>query len=190
MSDKSFVEHVGLHLGVLAGYVIFTGLVTTEAYYAAFGIRYQTLQFPAAHILYRGMTILPAAPSLLIPLALALVWLVIGDTRYSEPNPRPFGATLAMYAAAVLIVLVTYRVAWGSGVQAGQQDALSSSSTLPRIETVKVDDVEMPPKLGDAILWLDANELIAFTPLENLTSVPVLKRILRSEIHGLGTSSY
>jgi hypothetical protein len=53
-----------------------------------------------------------------------------------------------------------------------------------------VDDVEMPPKLGDAILWLDANELIAFTPLENLTSVPVLKRILRSEIHGLGTSSY
>jgi hypothetical protein len=189
MSDKSFAEHVGVHLGVLAGYVVFTGLVTTEAYYAVFGLRYQTLQFPATHILYRGMTILPASPSLLIPLMLALVWLVIGDRRYSEPNPRPFGSTLAMYAAAILVVLVTYRLAWNSGVQAGQHDALSSSSRLPKIETVKVDDMEIPPKLGDAILWLDSNELIAFTPLENLTSVPILKRIMRSEIHGLSTSS-
>jgi hypothetical protein len=189
MSDKSFAEHVGVHLGVLAGYVVFTGLVTTEAYYAVFGIRYQTLQFPAAHIVYRGLTILPAAPSLLIPLLLALVWLVIGDRRYSAPNPRPLGATLAMYVAAVLIVLVTYRLAWASGVDAGQQDALSSSSTLPRIEALAIDKVEFPPKRGDAILWLDGDELIAFTPLENLTSLPILKRISRSDIHGLATTS-
>ena len=183
MSERSFSERVAAHLSVLAAYVVFTGLVTTEAYYSVFGIRYQTLQFSATHILYRGLTIIAGDPWLAVPLTLSIWWVFAGDADSSGVS-NGAGRTLTLALAALLLVGVTYRIAQSAGVAAGQRDAQDATSSLPRIETVS-GGMAHP---GDAILWFDDHEMIAFTPIDNLSAVPIVKRILRSEIHELSMS--
>ena len=176
---KSFSERVGTQLGILASYVVFTGLVTTEAYYSVFGIRYQTLQFPPAHILYRGITIIAGDLFMALPLFLAICWIVAGDAEPNGTRWRAAVRTLLMAVVALLIIGLTYQLSIHAGVAAGQRDALGMTSSLPRVETITGSAV----RAGDAILWLDEREMIAFTPVTNASAVPVMKRILRSEIH-------
>src|SRR6266545_3360112 len=81
MANDSFIDRIGLQASLMAAYMIFTGLVTTEAYYEVFGLRFQTLQFPPTHVVYRGLTILSSSPSLFVPLALFFGWLLVADDR-------------------------------------------------------------------------------------------------------------
>ena len=179
--EKTFTERLVAQFSVLAAYVIFTGLVSTEAYYSVFGIHYQTLQFPATHIVYRGLTAVASDWVVVIPLILAIGWLIASDVSLTrDAAGRTVGAGLAL--AALLIVGLNYRLAVRAGVRAGESDA-STSSALPRIETLDGGGAG-GPQVGDAILWIDDHEMIAFTPVPNANAVPILKRVARSEVHG------
>src|SRR5689334_17097620 len=64
---ESIATTLKAELALISLLVVFTGLATTEAYYGYLGLRYQSLNLSASHILYRGITAIPSAPILLLP---------------------------------------------------------------------------------------------------------------------------
>ena len=57
----------------LSSLVLFAGIISTEAYYDSFSVRYRLLGLPSSHVVYRGLTILIDAPYLLVPYLLAAI---------------------------------------------------------------------------------------------------------------------
>src|SRR5438477_9600817 len=62
---------------LLSFLVLLAGIVSTETYYAVFGVKYQFLSLPSFHLIYRGLTSLFDAPLLLLTYAAAALWLVL-----------------------------------------------------------------------------------------------------------------
>jgi hypothetical protein len=67
MDEKSTVSVLKEQFAMIAILVVLIGTVYTDSYYAGFGLRYQSLNLPAAHILYRGFTAIVDMPSLALP---------------------------------------------------------------------------------------------------------------------------
>ena len=65
-------------LALITFVVLFAGMVSTETYYAAFGIRYQLLELSVAHLVSRGLTAVVDSPFLLIAYVAAILWLSAG----------------------------------------------------------------------------------------------------------------
>jgi hypothetical protein len=167
---------------VLSALVLFSGIVNTEAYYAVFGVRYQTLQFPATHMIYRGVISAMTLRSTLIPMLLAILWFIWTD-RVVHPPANRQATVMILALAAILIVVLDLWLARESGIDAGISDTVLTTTTLPHVETVSEQQGTLPIKPGDLVLWFDSDEIVAFTPLTNATSQPIIKRVQRKDVH-------
>jgi hypothetical protein len=52
------------NLSLLSLMVVLVGTSSTDAYYSLFGLRYELIDIPASHILFRGLTAVWAFPAL------------------------------------------------------------------------------------------------------------------------------
>jgi hypothetical protein len=57
--------------------ILFVGIISTESYYHTFGVKYQFLNLPVFHIIYRGLTANIANPVLLFSYLIAVGWLTL-----------------------------------------------------------------------------------------------------------------
>jgi len=173
-------------LALIALLVVFIGLVATESYYGRFGIRYQFLNLGATHILYRGLTLLPAAPYVLVLYALAFIWLCLDAwlcdrrTRFSQTVRSPLA-----YAFIVTILAIGYPLVRFAGSRQADKDAHVSTSTLPEVIRLKTtnEDIHFPDQVY-RLLVIDSDFVIVFHPLspDERDAVVTLRRFKKGDI--------
>ena len=89
---------------LLGAFLIFLGLISTDAYYRSFGLRFQFLSYPWNLILFRGVQTVTRFPSLLIFPILVLITLQVDRSlkvRISEGVRVPL-----FYVVALIIVFI------------------------------------------------------------------------------------
>jgi len=191
-ADKPIGETVKEQFTLLSLLVVLVGTVSTEAYYAQFGLRYQFLELHAEHILFRGLTSVIQAPYLLIPYAVASSWLAYGEAlaqARSWSHARLLGAT---YALIVLVLLVSYAMSVAAGTSAGRRDLAKDTTTLPVVKNmVPGEGVEAPCEVSSGCRLLSAGSdvLFVFVPTSDPNSVPTLKRIESKDYHEIDTGT-
>lgn len=175
---------------LIAILVVLIGTVYTDYYYAKFGLRYQSLNLPATHILYRGFTVLRDAPYVALPYLLSAVWLIVEGrmNRHWWTKNR-----LAISYVVVAIVLASsYWLASAAGYRSAVAD-LSEKSPLPKIrQLIGSSGMESPCAVPDAcrLLLIDGDYIYVFSPTANKSSVSTVIRLDKKAFSQIITSTY
>lgn len=176
-------EALKVQLGLVAFLVVLAGTASIETYYTQFGLSYESLDLPADHIIYRGLTIVLAAPYVAIPYLIACGWLA-----YAPRIKRKLGWSdpffvLCNYGLLIFAMVVTYILAGKAGTAAAFHD-MSEDSHFPAIKLLvpKLAGSDVPCKRRDAcrILHSSSNAVYVFKPIApDLVgvAVPIIKRL-------------
>lgn len=191
--------------------VLFVGIISTDAYYAAFGVRYQFLNLPSFHIVYRGLTVLTSAPYLLLPYGLVVLFLWLGRNVYLFGVNSWFQhwRTLLSYAAILVMLAVTYPLARYAGRSAADLDLHEATTTLPEVVRLvtnqdkgqekeqdkgqeKEQQIEdsLTNKTNYRLLLIDSDFAVVFEPIKpGVTNfLPSIIRIAKGDIHVIETN--
>jgi hypothetical protein len=174
------------NLALLASMVLLVGLSSTEAYYAYFGLSYQTLDLPSDHIAYRGLTAVFGSTSIVLLYLLALA-AVAGQSLFAHWLRHQ---SRLQWLNCALVVLFVFAAWWG-GRYAGQASARTDAtmtSTLPllsRLETKSSSNGTPGPTDGLRLLLHGSEGLYVFRPVANdRNETPLVKFISSDQIEG------
>ena len=168
------------------------GIISTDAYYAQFAVKYQFLNLPVSHIIYRGLTVLIDAPYLLLPYLLAVAWMAfdIYATKHLRSTFRTM-RTIAAYSITLVILAVTYPLAVKAGIGQAQNDLYDKTSSLPHVVRLVTTKEEFAgPDRNYRLLMTDASFVIVFKPLDanDRGAVPHIKRFSKGDIYVIETT--
>jgi hypothetical protein len=189
MDEKSTASILKEEFAMIAILVVLIGTIYTDSYYAGFGLRYQSLGLPAAHILYRGFTAVTDMPLLVLPYVISVFWLGFASTG-TESN-RAHIRIWVSYLAIAVILATAYPLAAYAGRRAAQRD-LGTESLLPRVKKLLPTDsatgssCEVPDACR--LLLVDSDYLYVFVP-QTGTDVPHVKRLDRKVFHEIDTGT-
>lgn len=180
---KSMSEILKEQLALIGLLVLFVGIVSTETYYAWFGLRYQLLDVPATHLLYRGITSLVGEPLLALPYLVAVGCLCLDDQATRRNWSIRSVSVPLTYAVLVGLIAASYYGALHAANAAAQRDATAATSTLPRLLLAQpgVHQCEMDQDISTyRILRLTDDQLLAIRPGEADADVrPALRHFPR-----------
>ena len=176
--------------------VLFIGIISTDTYYATFGVRYQFLSLPSFHIVYRGLTVLTDAPYLLLPYGLVVIFLWLGR------NIDPLGVnswfrrwrTLLSYAVILAMLAVTYPLARHAGRTAANLDLNETTTTLPEVVHLvtehKDQDQELSNEPNYRLLLIDSDYVVVFRPIKagDTSDFPNIVRMGKGDVHVIETN--
>jgi hypothetical protein len=189
--DSTFSSIIKDEILLIGLFVLFIGIIHTETYYSAFGVRYQFLELPTFHVIYRGLTAIIAAPYLLIPYVLAIGWL--GFERYITSEKRPrllrFRRLVSFFVIFILLV-ITYPLARLAGQREAKSDLYVETSALPQILNLELSgDVVYGPEAGYRLLVVDSDYLVVFKPLKqsDISAAPIIKRFSKGGVNVIET---
>src|ERR1051326_7469072 len=178
--------------------VLFVGIISTDTYYATFGVKYQFLSLPSFHIVYRGLTILTDAPYLLLPYGLVVIYLWLNRSFDWHGANSLFNRwrTLLSYAVILAMLAVTYPLARYAGKKQAELDLQETTTTLPEVVNLVLDEQET--EISDIfstndthyrLLLIDSDYVVLFKPLKaGATGVlPNIKRIGKGDLHVIET---
>lgn len=170
--------------------ILLVGIISTESYYHVFGIKYQLLSLPSFHVVYRGFTAVLAYPLLVLPYALAAVWLVI-ESAFADRWPRFQTYRRGVsYLVIVILVALVYPLARRAGAREANADLRANTSTLPTIVALETKGGQKLTAGEDyRLLMVESDFVIVFVPIadEQKQTSPYIKRIPKGEIHVLET---
>ncbi len=169
-------------LALITFVVLFAGLVSTETYYAGFGVRYQVLEFSITHLVYRGLTAVLDGPWLIVAYLIAMGWLAGGSAGMAGRWPRtaPWVQPIT-YALVILVVITTYLAGIAAGAHAADVDLRSGTSRLPVVRELKNKDGKAMPFAGYRLLFAGKDIVILFKPAASTAEVPFIHLIKRDD---------
>ena len=178
------------NLSLLSLMVVLAGTSSTDAYYSAFGLRYQFLSVPASHILFRGITAVWAYPLLAVPYLLALA-MAAGQSRRALLLGGLDKARWANHAAVAAFVAA----AWWGGAHAGdstaRSDMSSAGSGLPVVARIAMrpsatEGVPTSPAEGYRLLMQGADGIRIFKAVSDpRTESPLVRFIAMGGIDAI-----
>jgi hypothetical protein len=178
------------NLSVLSLMVVLIGTSSTESYYGYFGLKYQLLSIPAAHILFRGLTAVWGLPLLALLYVLALA-IVATQSRLALLLGGLDRLRWANHAAIAIFVML----AWVGGEYAGHSAALTDmkadASSLPLISKIDLKEAASEqgpssPSEGYRLLLQTSEGLRMFKAVQNPENEsPLIKFIPAEAIHAL-----
>jgi hypothetical protein len=189
MDEKSSAAILKEQFAIIAILVVLIGTAYTDSYFAAFGLRYQSLNLSAAQILYRGLTAVIDMPFLALPYLIGVLWL--GFVSASTDRNRLRIRIWASYLTVALIVAIAYSLATYAGLRAGRRD-LGGDSQLPRVKQLLPREAAIGTscEAPDAcrLLLVDSDYLYVFVP-QGPADVPHIKRLDRKVFHEIDTGT-
>ncbi len=140
-------ENIYKLLTTLSLIVILVGIVTTEYYYIQFGIKYQFLEIPFFHLLYRGITAIYSAWYLIIIYISIGIWLSFIETNNTiKVRKNKFYKFLSNKTVSILLIslaiLVSFPVARGIGISQAKKDLNYNTCTLPELLSIEIHGKE------------------------------------------------
>lgn len=184
--------------------VLFVGIISTDTYYAAFGVRYQFLSLPSFHIVYRGLTVLRDAPYLLLPYGLVVIYFWLD--RDIDQRAMNFGSqrwrTLLSYVVILAMLAVTYPLARRAGRSVAELDLHETTSTLPEVVYLGIDeDANQDQEISDTLvddqtsyrlLLIQSDYVVIFKPIKAGAPnyFPNIKWIEKGDLKVIETNRY
>ena len=176
-------------VALLALVVLFVGLISTEAYYAEFGVRYQDLGLPVTHFVYRGLTTLVNAYAIAALYVLAALWLFLLDALHTRiSRPRAVGGT---YVLVVLLLVTGYPLARSAGLREARKDMTYGDSRLPTVECLVSAEGSCRPEYRRFRYLVTANgQIMIFLPVQRTQTAtyPVIVHLPQGDVHEMRTT--
>jgi hypothetical protein len=187
---QTFAEIVKADFLLVGAFLLFLGLISTDAYYRAFGLRFQFLTYPWNLIIFRGLLTVVRYPWLWLLLLVIVVLFQVDrglsrNTTFSHHSWRiAVGYILTVIVAASLPALGTY-----IGADEATKDMQWTATTLPKITRIAGDDgqQECPQCL---LLLMDSSQVVYFGALNKGEKdvLPQTKIRARASITSLDTT--
>lgn len=180
-------------LYLLSLLVFFVGIVSTETYYAAFNVKYQTMSLPIYHIMYRGLTAIFGNWLILGVYVVAALWLAIQNVVVASAARRhnAFAAILP-YLFVAFVIAANYPLARHAGSTGARMDMYEATCTMPKVISITKKGSETPEKYysGARLLGTDGAYVVLFWVLkpEDTESVPNIFRLGKEEANVIETS--
>ena len=166
MNNSSKIKE---QLALITLLVFLAGIISTESYYSAFGVKYQFLSLPTHHLIYRGITLVITEPYIIVGYCLAVVWLNLNEVCPKQ-FVRTFGKWNGIVSFAIIATLIclTYHLGVAAGFKGAERDMADESSLLPKIMSIETstggkDSVN--PYSGYRLLMLADSYIILFKPI-------------------------
>src|SRR5581483_643969 len=169
--------------------ILFVGIISTDAYYSAFGMKYQFLHLPPFHIIYRGMTVLLVYPYLFIPYSFTVLLLVIDFYAARKKWAKYFlFRSLQTYLLLFLLLALTYPLAVNAGWKGAKLD-MREKSTLPRVITLNMKNASFGGQDNLRLLIADSDYVVVFQPIDEVRGAtsPLVQRYLKGDVYVLET---
>jgi hypothetical protein len=161
--------------------VLFAGFVSTDTYYSAFGLRFQLLDLPINHLIYRGLSALVNSSLLAPAYILAIAWLAFGAQlvqRYLKATNEQ--AQAISYTVIAVAVIAAYFGGIVAGRNAANEDILEATSRLPVIQSITNSKGEPLQFEENRLLLNQKDRVVVFRPVKTLTELPFV-HILRGD---------
>jgi hypothetical protein len=166
--------------------VLFAGIVSSDTYYAAFGLRYQFLDLSTEHLIYRGITALLSSWSLGIVYAAAMFWLASGGPLLKARLPkRTAWLELVSYLFVAGITATAYCAALRSGATAATADLNAKTCQLPTIQSATDTNDRKLQLDGYRILLAGKDTVVVFKPVDQGAQLPFIHLLKREDIREL-----
>lgn len=123
------------NLALLAFLVLLVGVSNSEAYYAAFGLRYQFLGLSPDHVLYRGLTAVFQSWLIAILYLIAMI-LILGQGRMALVFKRIRTLRILNYVFVAVLSIAAWLVGGYAGRMSAEADVTEASSPLPKIQSL------------------------------------------------------
>jgi len=178
-------------LFLIAFFILCSGLVFTDSYYQKFGIKYQFLDLPVMHIIYKGLTLILNYPLILFPYFLTIVVMIVEIQVTKKAVKKlldyiiPFG-----YLFLFINLLILYPIADKAGRSQALLDMNENTTGLPKIMYLESDEVTLEyPKDKFALFSTNTDFVLYFKLSPNIkTEIPIIKSIRKSDVKFLDTS--
>lgn len=140
MKNASLSTSINLLLS-LAAYVAFIGYTFLTDYYGRFGVRLQSLEFNAEHLLVRGIDLARYDFQLLTLLILLLALAAILELRFSiRVGRRKLDRTVLIFPAVILVFICADFRTSNLARQVAVRDTFSTSSALRQIVCLEIQN--------------------------------------------------
>ena len=170
-------------LALISSLILFAGLAATDTYYAGFGIRYQLLDLPVQHLVYRGLTAIFQSHALCVGYIVVVYWLS-GAWPWLLRRYENWANSLQVATYTVVIVVVS--IAYFSGISAGRtaanSDEMVTTSSLPIIQAIKDSHCASVECNGCRLLLSGKDTVAIFKPVNSPNEVPLIHLLKREDI--------
>lgn len=186
---RSFHEIAKNDFVLFGAFMLYVGLISAEAYYRSFGLRFQFLAYPWNLIIFKGLLAILRSPSLWSVIILLYALVQIDHALCSNVGLRFHKIRIAVFYVLLICALWFTTVL---GVALGEREALAdsqySSSTLPHIEKiVRVDGSE--ERCSQCVLLMMNSSEVVYLELSGGSpdAVPRTKILSRSAVRMVET---
>ncbi len=185
---KGIADIVKEQFALLAMLVLFTGSAYADAYYSQFAIKFSQLGFAASYVIYRGLTVPIESPLVALPYFGAVIWLVFDEAALKKS--RGAIRTAALYFAVILMLVLSYALAYSAGIAKASKDMRVDTSTLFKIKNSKPSIDGCPPDECRLVL-ADSEDYYILHPLgpNEAASIPNIIRIPRRSLDEIITGT-
>lgn len=187
----TFAEIAKADFLLVGAFLLFFGLISTDAYYRAFGLRFQFLTYPWNLIIFRGLLTVVRYPWLWVLLLVMIVLFQVdrGLSRSSTFRHHTWRIVVG-YIFAALIVASLPALGTHVGADEAAKDMGWSTTTLPRITQLVGSDGQKENCPQCLLLLMDSSEIVYFGALEKGEKdvLPQTKIRARSSITSLDTT--
>jgi hypothetical protein len=184
MADQPSPGNIKDELFLISFLVIASGLIYVDAYYQRFGIRFQSLDFNATYILYKGLIMVTSYPIILLPYFFTVIILFFNlFAAGAVPRWLVSSRMFFLYVLIFADLLLLFPLARGAGQSQATAD-MRSTTSLPKILVLKTATEDFSqPKSNFVLFQIDKDFIYMFEPSASPESqTPILFRIPKSDI--------
>jgi hypothetical protein len=188
---QSFAEIAKNDFILIGAALLYLGLVSTDAYYRSFGLRFQFLSYPWNLIVFRGILTVVRFPILWLPIAFIVVALQIDRALIAKGRfGRQYLRMASLYLLSAGFIWWMTNAATSIGLKEATSDMFWETTTLPHINRL-VNSSSVEEKCPHCVLlMMDSSQVTYFTALDkgDTNDLPDTQVRARSTINSLSTS--
>jgi hypothetical protein len=182
---QAFAEIVKGDFLLIGAFLLFLGLISTDAYYRAFGLRFQFLTYPWNLIIFRGLLTVIRYPLLWLFILLMVIAFQVDRYLARSTKFRHQGLRISFL---YLLLAITISIMPVLGTHIGSREAADdmawSTTTLPRISKIVGGDAQPIPCTHCLLLMLDSSQVVYLAALDqgDKDVLPQTKILARSNV--------
>lgn len=163
---QTLAEIVKADFLLVGAFLIFLGLISTDAYYRAFGLRFQFLTYPWNLIIFRGLLTVVRFPWLWLFLLVMITAFQFDRSLSRNPTLNHTWRIGAGYLCIAIVVACLPQFGTYLGAREAATDMEWGTTTLPRITKVVSSDGQQEDCPHCLLLLMDSSEVVYFGALD------------------------
>lgn len=190
-SSPTFIDVAKSEFLLLGAFLLLLGIISTDAYYRSFGLRFQFLSYPWNLIIFRGLLTVVRFPPLWLLVGMIVIVIEIDRVLASATKfPYQRWRISIVYTMAAILVACMPRLGTFVGSKEAAQDMRWQGSTLPRIYKIVASDGTEQHCDSCLLLLMDSSQVVYFSGLTDggMNDLPRTKILARSAIQSIETT--